>query len=113
MVTITTELIESKRDDRGRQIRSRDEREGLVRAYRESGLTQKAFAAREGVRYSTFVSWIQETKRSPSARPTFAEVSLPGPAFGAALEIVLPDGVVVRGADVERVITAASRLRRC
>ena len=39
MATIATELIETKRDERGRQIRSAEERESLLQAYRESGLT--------------------------------------------------------------------------
>jgi len=113
MATITTELITAKRDQRGRQIRPRNEREALVRAYRESGLTQKVFAAREGVRYSTFVSWVQEVKRLPKPAARFAEVSVASRAFSPAVEIILPDGVVVRGGDMETVIMAASRLRRC
>jgi len=113
MATIVTELIDVKRDDRGRQIRSAEERESLVRAYRESGLTQKAFAAREGVRYTTFVSWVQEAKRSQKPASVFAEVSLANRACAGGIEIVLADGVVVRGGDMESVITAANRLRRC
>jgi transposase-like protein len=114
MGTIATELIEGKRDERGRQIRPANEREAAVRAYRESGLTQKAFAAREGVKYSTFVSWVQEQKRSKvRSEPQFAEVSVRKGDAMAALEIVLPDETVVRGTDLESVIVVAARLRRC
>ena len=49
MATIATELIETKRDERGRQMRSAEERESLLQAYRESGLTQQAFAAQQGI----------------------------------------------------------------
>jgi transposase-like protein len=63
MVTIDTELIEKKRDERGRRITPRSEREALVRAYEQSGLTQKAFAQREGIKFPTFVSWLQELRR--------------------------------------------------
>ncbi len=115
MATIATELIESKRDERGRPIRPAPEREALVRAYRESGLTQKAFAAREGVKYSTFVSWVQDAKRrsvEPSV-PRFAEVSMAARPLTGAIEIALPDGIVVRGTDLESLITVFSRLRRC
>ena len=52
MGTIVTELIEAKRDERGRKITPRAEREALVRAYQSSGLTQKAFAARERINVS-------------------------------------------------------------
>ena len=59
MGTIATELIEPKRDERGRRMTATAERAALVRAYEESGLTQKAFVEREGVKYTTFVSWVQ------------------------------------------------------
>ncbi len=39
MATIATELVEAKRDERGRRITPAAEREALVRAYPESGLT--------------------------------------------------------------------------
>ena len=113
MATIATELIETKRDERGRQIRSAEERESLLQSYRESGLTQKAFAAREGIKLWTFVSWVQAANRLPRTVPTFAEVRIASRAVSAAVEIVLPDGVVVRGGDMESVITVANRLRRC
>lgn len=44
----TTELVEAKRDERGRRITPAAEREAVVRAYEQSGLTQKAFARRGG-----------------------------------------------------------------
>ena len=47
MGTIATELLETKRDERGRRITPAAEREALVREYTESGLTQKAFAKKE------------------------------------------------------------------
>lgn len=62
MAIIATELIRTKQDERGRRITPAAEREELVRAYRESGLTQKAFADREGIKYPTFVSWLQARK---------------------------------------------------
>ena len=49
MRIIATELVESKRDERGRRITPASEREAVVRAYEASGLTQKAFARREGI----------------------------------------------------------------
>ena len=61
----------------------------------------------------TFVSWVQAANRLPRTVPTFAEVRIASRAVSAAVEIVLPDGVVVRGGDMESVITVANRLRRC
>lgn len=61
MAIIATEWVETKRDERRRRITRAAEREALVQAYEESGLTQKAFAKQEGVKYTTFVSWVQES----------------------------------------------------
>jgi transposase-like protein len=104
MVTIDTELIEKKRDERGRKITPRGEREALVRAYQQSGLTQKAFAQREGIKLATFVSWVQAVRRRGEAQPKvrFAELTSPSPsaamtAPAATLEVQLPDGTIIRG----------------
>jgi len=48
MATTTTELIEETRGARGRKMRTTQERDAYVQAYRTSGLTQKAFAKRGG-----------------------------------------------------------------
>lgn len=111
MGTIATELIEPKRDECGRRMTGAAERMALVRAYEESGLTQKAFAEREGVKYTTFVSWVQTARRAgPDRKVGFAEVSLPRP--GAALEVQLPDGTAIRGNNVGD-IARLLRLMRC
>ena len=78
------------------------ERETLVRAYEESGLTQKAFAKQEGVKYTTFVSWVQEyRRRRPGPKMGFTELTLPRAA--APLEVQLVDGTMIRGSNVEDV----------
>jgi hypothetical protein len=111
MATIATELIESKRDERGRKITPRAEREALVQAYHTSGMTQKAFAEREGVKYATFVSWVQDCPR-PAAPPKvgFAELSLP--RMPASLEVQLPDGTLIRGGHADESATTIISPRR-
>jgi transposase-like protein len=105
MVTIDTKLIEKKREERGRKITPRDEREELVRAYQQSGLTQKAFARREGIKFATFVSWLQEVRRREEVpKVSFAEVTAPVAALSApaaTLEVELPDGTFIRGGNTE------------
>ena len=83
MVTNTTaatetELVETgeKHDTLGRRHTPAERRAELLAAYRASGLTQSAFARREGVRYSTFCTWAQATN---------------------GLEVRLPDGTLLRG----------------
>jgi transposase-like protein len=112
MVTIETQLIEAKKDGRGRRITTKAEREAIVRSYWESGLKQRAFAEREGIKYVTFTAWVQEFRdcRPVVKPPRFAEVQLP--AGRAGLEVVLASGVVVRGGTAAEVAELV-RLLRC
>jgi len=115
MVTIDTELIEKKRDESGRRIMPRSDREALVRAYEQSGLTQKAFAKREGIKFPTFVSWLQELRRGETKpKVSFTELTTPAvtTAPAAALEVQLPDGMIMRGGSAEE-LARLLRLVRC
>ena len=111
MAIIATELIETKRDERGRRITRAVERETLVRAYEESGLTQKAFAKQAGVKYTTFVAWVQECRRRrPRPKVGFTELTLPRTVV-APLEVQLADGTVIRGSNVEEVARLLQLIR--
>jgi DNA-binding transcriptional regulator YiaG len=116
MASITTELVETgaKRDERGRKITTPAERVALIAQYRDSGLTQKAFARREGIKYSTFTTWVQGRRCAgkPSRKVHFAEVPMASqlPVMGG-LAVQLPDGVVVRGSDVSEVAALVQALR--
>lgn len=111
MATIATELIEAKRDERGRRITPRAEREALVRAYQSSGLTQKAFAARERINYTTFVSWVQDCgRRVAPPKVGFSEVTIPRSTL--PLEVQLPDGMTIRGGNAEE-LARLLQLIRC
>jgi transposase-like protein len=64
------EVIETgeKRDTLGRRRTPRERLAELLMMYKESGLTQRAIARREGVNYTTFCAWVQaERERTPSA----------------------------------------------
>lgn len=112
-----TELVSdgSKRDERGRRITPRAERERLVALYESSGLTQKEFARREGIKYPTFTVWLSKQRRrlaaSDSAPVRFEEFLLPGGTSGMKLEIQLPDGTIVRGGDAGSLVELVKRLR--
>ena len=111
MATIATELIETKRDERGRKITPRAEREALVGAYESSGLTQKAFAERERINYATFVAWVQDCRRRGAApKVRFSELTLPRAAI--PLEVQLPDGTTIRGGNAEE-LARLLQLIRC
>lgn len=116
MKALTAEVVDTgqKRDLRGRRIVRSEEREALIAAYERSGMTQKAFAAREGVKFCTFTAWLARRRRAGQpSRPTFAEVSIPTGAVTGLVEVVLPDGIVIRGGDAQRVAAIAAQLRRC
>ena len=121
MVTNTTaklELVETgeKRDRVGRKITPAKRREELVGAWQRSGLSQAEFARREGARYPTFASWVQQRRardgKPPPMEPKirFVEAALPSGA-PAGLEVRLADGTTVRGARVEAVAALVRALR--
>jgi transposase-like protein len=111
--TTDTELIDDrhKRDGRGRRITEPRRREEIIAGYAASGLTQKAYARREGVNYHTLVAWLGQGRRHGAAQaagfapeantPRFAQLAWPplAPPTSARLEVVLPDGVTIRGDD--------------
>lgn len=131
MATITTtELIDTgeKRDALGRRHTPAERRAELLAAYRQSGLTQSAFARREGIRYSTFCTWAQAERRSGGLPPApaggkrrrrvgapavrFAEVRLPAVAAPVpGLEVRLPDGTRLRGGSAQELAALVRALR--
>lgn len=112
------ELVETgkTRDRRGRRITPAERREELVAAWRQSGLTQAEFARREGVRYPTFASWVQQArkaaggKQTPAPQVRFAEVQAAAMEAAPLLEVRLPDGTVVRGASAREVAAVVRAL---
>lgn len=116
----TTEIIEekNKRDARGRKIIEGARREELLASYEQSGLTQKAFSRREGINYHTFIAWLQHRRRragvdtagAPALR--FEEVQLGESVDLAGLEVTLPEGMVIRGQDVQKVAALVKALGR-
>jgi len=103
-----------------RRAASARAREELLAEYKNSGLTQKAFAVSRNVNFHTFVSWLAHSRLQSSApQRTPARVMTPGfvelsaPALGAPharLEILLRDGRVVRGDDARALATLARLL---
>lgn len=85
---------------RGRRRRySQEERKRLVAEYRESGLTQEAFAEERGINVGTFRQWLYRRDRTPVAKGNqaggFAEIALDGFSPWTA-EIDLPQGARLR-----------------
>lgn len=111
--TFEPELVldEQKRDTRGRRITDAKRKTEIISGYASSGLSQREYARQEGVNYHTLVAWLGQSRRLDGvtaevaatvpkhAGPRFTEVSWPGSPGLSRLEVVLPDGVVLRGED--------------
>ena len=118
MGTITAELvaIDEKRDSSGRKLVGDARREAVLAAYDRSELTQREFAAREGVSYHTLVTWLvrrregQRARSAVSAPVRFTEVRMP--RSKAATEVCLPNGIVIRGGDVAEIAALVKALAR-
>jgi hypothetical protein len=74
-----------------------------------SGLTQRAFAKAEGVKYATLVSWLTKRRAASSApEMRFEEVQLGMPM---PLEVRLPCGTLLRGSQAEALVQMVRLLR--
>jgi hypothetical protein len=93
-----SENIAGKRHQR----RTAAERIEILEQFRDSGLTRRAFSQTHDVALSTLSKWLTDTKRKPKAasRVLFRELRFPlapaAPAMQWAVEIVGPDGVMIR-----------------
>ena len=117
--TVSTELVDTgeKRGRDGRRYDATEWRREWLAMFRQSGLTRRAFARREGIRDTTFCSWLHRWEvadghgtavTKPAAR--FAEVAQPSSA-GCSLEVRLPDGTTVRGGRVGELAALVRALR--
>lgn len=92
-----------KKDTRGRRVLGKQRWLQLLSLYDESGLTQKEFCRREGVNYTTFISWVGKRKRgwvgSANSGSRGKEELRGLKAASYPLEVVLSSGVVLRGDD--------------
>lgn len=77
---------------------SRETWSALVKEWKRSGLTAKAFATRHGIKPTTLAWWKWKLGSEPTPRSltplTFVEMT--APLRGEPLEVVLPSGVRIR-----------------
>jgi transposase-like protein len=67
----------------------------LVR-FHESQLTQSEFATQHGVGLSTLSKWLRLEREAPTPKVKFQEVRLPNPVSKWPVEVVSPQGWMVR-----------------
>jgi hypothetical protein len=70
--------------------------EATVASFKSSGLTQREFCEQQQLKLPTFSYWYRKVSTgSQSSFLGFTEVS--APAVSSGLEVVFPNGVIVRG----------------
>jgi transposase-like protein len=110
-------LVIAKHDERGRRIADAPEKQALLEAFATSGMTQEAFARREGINRFTLATWLRKKrqealKQEPGSPQRFVELGLPrSAASGFCLEVVLPDGLIVRGREAKQLVAFVQGLR--
>ena len=93
------------------------ERARWVRRYDRSGLTQREFAVRHQLGLSTLQKWVAHCRTQADsgsvAQPLWQEFKLPAAPGAArwAVELVRPDGLILRVADDAPVELIAGLLR--
>lgn len=120
------ETLLLKTDALGRVRMPRERRESILDAFEQSGMSGQAFAARIGVKYPTFATWVQKRRRErgdyagkegravggPSIPLLEAVMESPGREEPAAevLEVETPQGLKLRIASKGQAALAAGLL---
>ncbi len=104
-----------KVDEAGRVWTPRELRDAVLDEFERSGMPATQFAARLGVKYPTFASWVQQRRKSRSGAKSLrwveATVAAPAQSPGKSLTVQLPGGAHVEVGDVEQAKIAVLLLR--
>jgi len=79
-----------------RRRRTPKQRQRLLTRFHRSRLTQRDFANRHGVGLSTLNKWLRLERDAGPAKVKFQEVRLPNPTPRWPIEVVSPQGWIVR-----------------
>ena|ERR1019366_6131300 len=88
----------------GRQRLTSKQRQRLLAKFHQSQLTQSEFATQHAIGMSTLSKWLRLERAAVPTRVKFQEVRLPSPASRWPVEIISPQGWIVRlqnGSDVQ------------
>lgn len=75
---------------------NQEQMEAMVASYQSSGLTQREFCIQENIKLPTFSYWYRKVvTKSESMTSGFTEIA--APVHPTSLEVVFPNGVIIRG----------------
>jgi transposase-like protein len=80
------------------------QRQRFLADFHQNEMTQRDFAYRHGVGLSTLVKWLRLEREAVPTKVKFQEVRLPNPASRWPVEVISPQGWIVRlqnGSDVQ------------
>jgi transposase-like protein len=80
----------------GRRRWTRKQRQRLLAKFHQCQLTQSEFATQHGVGLSTLCKWLRLEREAIPAKVKFQEVRLPNPTSRWPVEVVSPQGWIVR-----------------
>ena len=104
-----------KVDEAGRVWTPRELREAVLDEFERSGMPATQFAARLGVKYPTFASWVQQRRKFRSDGKTLrwveATVAAPARLPGKSLTVQLPGSARMEVVDAAQAKMAALLLR--
>ena len=96
--------MKSSKNGSGRRRWTPEQRQRFLADFHQTEMTQRDFANRHGVGLSTLGKWLRDERKAASPPVKFQEVVLPISPLRYAVEVVSPQGWIVRvqnGSDVE------------
>ena len=97
--------MDTSKTGSGRRRWASNQRQQLLARFHQGHLTLRDFATHHGVGLSTLSKWLRLEREAVPAKVKFQEVRLPSPASRWPVELVSPQGWIVRlqnGSDVQQ-----------
>jgi transposase-like protein len=88
--------MDTSRTGSGRRRWTSKQRQRLLALFHQNEIRQRDFAIRHGVGLSTLSKWLRLERDAVPAKVKFQEVQLPNPASRWPIEVVSPQGRILR-----------------
>ena len=96
--------MDTSKTGSGRRRLTSKRRRRLLARFHKSQLSQREFATKHGIGMSTLSKWLRLERDATPPKVKFQEVRLPNPTLRWPIEVVSPQGWIVRlqnGSDVQ------------